>query len=64
MDDGRVTTRVALVDYIATGRAAEAGGDAALDEIALLAAAWLRAAPHRWNVPPVARIEGWTFGVT
>jgi urease accessory protein UreF len=39
MDDGRVTTRVALVDYIATGRAAEAGGDAALDEIALLAAA-------------------------
>lgn len=57
VEDGRVTTRAALVDYIATvlragagrvdgallaaaWRAAEAGDDAALDEVAVLAAAW------------------------
>ena len=57
VEDGRVTTRVALVDYIATvlragagridgallvaaWRAAVAGDDAALDEVAWLAAAW------------------------
>jgi urease accessory protein len=57
VEDGSVTTRVALVDYIATvlrhgagrvdgallvaaWRAADAGDDAALDEVARLAAAW------------------------
>ncbi|WP_431267395.1 urease accessory protein UreF [Dankookia sp. P2] len=57
VEDGSVTTRAALVDYIATvlragagrvdgallagaWRAADAGDDVALDEVAILAAAW------------------------